>query len=283
MKKLLFGATSLLYLSTSFSQIITKEDSLNAGLMRSNNATVISGYGQAKVEYDQRNKTGEANITRNVLFFGHKFSDKIQFFSEMELEDAKVSGGSPGGEISMEQLFLKFNINHNNYISAGLFIPRLGIINENHLPTTFNGNDRPFVERLVIPSTWRELGICYYGSSQRIQGLNYTLGLVNGLNCSGFEFGSGIREGRYEGSNASASNLAITGALLYYINNFRFQLSGYYGGSNGVNKYTSDSLKLNNGAFGTPVALGECNAQYLSKKCMKNMPNLQRAIQRQST
>jgi hypothetical protein len=264
-KKIILSSFILLLSNALFSQIITKEDSLNAGLVRSSNATVISGYGQAKVEYNLRSQTGVANITRNVLFFGHKFSDRVQFFSEMELENAKVTGGNPEGEISMEQLFLKFSINNSNYISAGLFIPRIGIINENHLPTTFNGNDRPFVETLVIPSTWRELGICYYGSSRRMPGLNYSLGLINGLNCSNFEFGSGIREGRFEGSNATASNLALTGALLYYINNFRIQVSGYYGGSNGVNQRTGDSLKLDYGAFGTPVALGEFNVQYLSK------------------
>jgi hypothetical protein len=53
--------------------------------------------------------------------------------------------------------------------------------------------------------------------------------------------------------------------LLYYINNFRIQVSGYYGGSNGVSQRTGDSLKLDYGAFGTPVALGEFNVQYLSK------------------
>ena len=70
-------------------QIFTKEDSLNAGLIRSPQATVLSGYGQAKVKYDLRQKTGTANLTRNVLFLGHKFNNKIYFFSEMELEDAK--------------------------------------------------------------------------------------------------------------------------------------------------------------------------------------------------
>jgi hypothetical protein len=91
--------------------VLTHEDSLAAGLFRSNNITVISGYGQAKVEYDFRTKTAVANLTRNVLFLGHKFNDKIYFFSEMELENAKVTNGNPTGEISMEQLFLKFNLN----------------------------------------------------------------------------------------------------------------------------------------------------------------------------
>lgn len=247
----------------SQAQILTKEDSLNAGLTPSYNPTVLSGYGEAKVNYDLRTGTGTANLTRSVMFFGHRFTDKISFFSEMELEDGKVGGG--GGEISMEQLFLKVNLNRDIYMVTGLFIPRIGITNENHLPTTFNGNDRPFVERLLIPSTWRELGVGIYGITRSIPGLNYSFAVVNGLDASGFQYGSGIREGRFEGRDASASNIAVTGALLYYYRNLRMQVSGYYGGANGLNKKASDSLQLNGGPFGTPVSLIEANLQYHNK------------------
>lgn len=245
-------------------QILTKEDSLSAGLTgRKSSFSMISGYGEVKVSYDQRFKTGTANLTRNVLFFGHKFSNNVYFFSEMELEDAKVSDET-SGEISMEQLFIKFNINPANYITAGLFIPRIGLINENHLPTTFNGNDRPFVERLVIPATWREIGIGYYGTSRSIRGLNYSAGIMNGLNSKKFEFGNGIRDGRMAGSNATASNIAVTGALLYYIGNFRIQVSTYYGGSSGLDQIDSDTLNLPKGMFAVPISLSEANVRYNS-------------------
>lgn len=260
--RFIFTFCFLIAALSAYSQIFTREDSLNAGLVRSNQSTVISAYGQAKVEFDLRLKTGVANLTRNVLFVGHKFSNKIYFFSEMELENAKVSGGQASGEISMEQLFLKFNLNRDLYLTAGLFIPRIGIINENHLPTTFNGNDRTFVETYLIPSTWREIGVGLYGNVRRIPGLNYSFAVLNGLKSSGFQNGSGIREGRAEGSNGTASNLAVTGALLYYYRDFRLQTSVYYGGSAGLPKHRADSLKLASGPFGTPVALVEANLQY---------------------
>lgn len=244
------------------SQVITHEDSLNAGLTPKSNPTVLSGYGQAKVEYNLRTKTGTANLTRNVLFFGHRFNNNISFFSELELENAKVANGNPAGEISMEQLFLKFNLNRNNYLVGGLFIPRIGIINENHLPTTFNSNDRPFVEQFIIPATWRELGIGLYGQIPAVPGLNYSASLMNGLNCAGFRQGTGLADGRFEGSNASASNLAIHGSLLYYFKHFRVQASSYYGGSAGFTQKQGDSLNLDHGAFGTPVSLSEMNLQY---------------------
>jgi hypothetical protein len=264
MKKLLLFIITFSSIAAD-AQILTKEDSLAAGLVGSNAPTVISGYGSAQYKYDINHKTAGANLDRVVLFLGHRFTNKISFFSELEVEDAKVAGGEPGGEVALEQAFLKYNVSRNIYITTGLFIPRLGIINENHLPTTFNGNDRTAVETFIIPSTWRELGICLYGNAAAIPGLNYSVALSNGLNSAGFEHGSGIREGRFEGRNANASALAVTGAVLYYIRNFRIQGSVYYGGSAGLAKKEADSLQLSYGAFGTPVALYEANVQYHNK------------------
>ncbi len=246
-------------------QILTKEDSLAAGLQMSGKTTVLSGYGECKVSYNNASKTATANLTRFVTFFGHRFSKNITLFSETEIENAKVANGT-SGEISLEQMFLKFDLNKKQYIVAGLFIPRIGIINENHLPTTYNGNDRHYVESQLIPSTWRELGIGLYGRADRLPGFNYYIGLTNGLSSQNFKRNSGIREGRFEGSNASASNMALSAAALYYYRNFRFQASAYYGGTVGVPAKQADSLQLNSGAFGTPVALGEINMQYHSNR-----------------
>jgi hypothetical protein len=257
--------TGILASFTCAAQVLTPEDSLHAGLVRSDHTTVISGYGEAKVSYDMQLKTGQANLTRNVLFIGHRFSPRIALFSEMEVENARVEGGSAGGELSMEQLFLKFNVTRDIYLTAGLFIPRMGIINENHLPTTFNGNDRPFTEQLVIPATWREMGLGIYGTLPRIPGLHWSAALLNGLNSANLRHGSGLMEARGEGSQASAANLAITGALRYYWKDFQFQASGYYGGSAGLTQREADSLHLDYGAFGTPMAVWAADAQYLSQ------------------
>jgi len=249
------------YCFSAFSQVLTKEDSLTAGLIRSNNTTVISGYGQLKSQYDFRLKTANTELTRNVLFVGHRFKNNIYFFSEMELENAKVVGGKASGEISMEQLFLKFNINRSTYLQAGLFIPRIGIINENHLPTTYNGNDRPFVETFVIPATWREIGVGLYGSINTVPGLNYSVAVLTGLNSANFTNDTGIVNGRMEGASSASSGIALTNAWLLYVGDWRIQASWYYGGSAGP-KRQADSLHLQSGPFGIPVALAEANAQY---------------------
>jgi len=253
-------AVMLINLSAK-SQMLTKEDSLSAGLIASDNATVISGYGNFLYSNNFTMKEALANVDRMVLFIGHKFNKRILLFSEIEFEDAGVKEGSATGSVSLEQLFFKFNLDANNYLTAGLFIPRIGISNENHLPTTVNGADRPYVEQQIIPTVWREIGVGYYGTTDHIPGLNYSIGLITGLNSAGFTNGTGISNGRFSG-HATSNALALTGALLYYKGNFRTQISGYFGGSAGVPSYIADSLELESGAFGSPVQLIEANAQY---------------------
>lgn len=239
--------------------IFTNEDSLQQGI--SKQKTVISGYGSAFYQRDFVAQQSKATLERIVLFVGHQFNSKISLFTEMELENAVVVGGKEKGEISMEQAFLKFNINPRQYLIAGLFVPRIGILNENHLPVNFNGVERPMVEQFVIPATWRELGIGFYGRANNLP-LNYSVALLNGLNSADFEHGSGIKEGKAEGSNAFANNLAITASLQYNWKDFKFQISGYTGGTVGLSKRGADSLNVSSGAFGTPLYLVEANVQY---------------------
>jgi hypothetical protein len=237
----------------------TAEDTLNtsAAFM---NATAIGGYGSVLYQHDRNIESASADLERMVLFIGHKFGS-ISFFSELEVEDAKVNGGEEGGEIAFEQAYLKFNLDPQHYITAGLFLPRIGILNENHLPNSFNGTERTQVETYIIPSTWRELGVGFYGSLSSFP-LNYSAALVNGLNSGSFKHGTGIREGRYEGRNATANNLALTGSVQTFFGSMKVQASGYYGGTVGLPSEQAENLHLSPGIFGTPAALGETDIQY---------------------
>ncbi len=256
----------LVLLTSFFSQsIMAQESSKNAEttLLKdtTKHETTIGGYGDAFYQYDKNLETANINLERFVLFAGHRFNNKFTFFSELEVEDAKVAGGEEGGEVALEQCYIQYNVDASHYWKFGLFIPQIGILNQNHLPETYNGNERNRIETLVIPSTWRELGVSFNGGFSKFP-LTYSIALVNGLNSAAFEHGTLIRGGRYEGQNASANNLAITGAIEYAYKNFKFQLSGYYGGSVGLNAHQSDSLGLESGIFGSPVGLGEGNIRF---------------------
>jgi hypothetical protein len=254
---LLAQAGSAQTLTTAQRLILTGEDSLHAGLDASR--TVLSGYGSAFYQRDFNAQKGTATLERAVLFVGHQFNSKWAFFSELELENGIVVGGEASGEISLEQAYLRYNINPRQHIVAGLFIPRIGLLNENHLPVNFNGVERPLVETFIIPATWRELGIGWYGSFNRLQ---LSAAVMNGLRNSTMEHGTGIRGGRAEGFFAPANDVAFTASAAYQAGDFRLQLSGYASGTTDLNQRAADSLRLDGGALGTPLFLGEGDVQW---------------------
>ena len=250
------------YLLTPAQKLVASsgEDLLTGGNAKSAQ-TVISGYGEATYQHDFKYKNSTINLARAVLFVGHQFNKKISFFSELEVENDKVEGGGSKGEVGMEQAYLKFTLNPRQYIVAGLFLPRIGITNENHLPVNFYGTERPLVEQLIIPTTWREIGVGFYGQAATLP-LAYSVALISGLNSENFVHGTGFADGRSEGQLATGNNLALTASLRAFAGDFQFQVSGYAGGTTGIGAYQADSLHLQSGTFGSPMYLGEADIQY---------------------
>ncbi|MCX6189792.1 MAG: hypothetical protein NTW54_09380 [Bacteroidetes bacterium] len=264
MKNIIIALLVLWFIPLRGQEVYTAEDSVALNSDTASMSTTLGGYGNAYYQRNLNQKYSKVNFERFVLFMGHKFNKKISLFSELEVEDAKISGAEEGGELALEQCYLKFRSSPKAYFVVGLFIPAIGILNETHLPNTYNGIERTEVETNIIPSTWRELGIGYYGKLDRAP-ISFSLGLMNGLNSAQFEHGFVIRKGRMEGRKAGANNMAVTGALQFYKNNFRAQISGYYGGSVALEATVADTLKLHAGSWGTPVMLAEVDLQHEMK------------------
>jgi len=172
----------------------------------------IGGYGEARyTNYvsDQGGKQDQADFLRFVLYTGYKFTDSIVLNSEIEFEHASTEDD---GAVSLEFSNLDFLLGKRFNLRAGLMLIPLGITNELHEPTLFHGNDRPLVERYVIPTTWREMGVGAFG--ELAEGLEYKLYLVNGLDATGFD-GKGIRGGRQDGSKSLAEDWAVIARLDY--------------------------------------------------------------------
>ena len=219
--------------------------------------TSVGGYGE--VHYTNAtgpNTPGIVNVRRFVLYLAHTFSEKLAVRSELELEDAKIEGGEAGGEVALEQLYLDYLISPAFTMRAGLVLPPVGIVNEIHEPPTFNGVDRPTFDQVVIPTTWREIGVGAVGAIPGSSGLSYRLYLMNGLKAAGFTAASGIRGGRQEGKEASFANPSVTGRLEWARPGLRLGGSFWYGGS-----ANQDSL-LGTGAFDKAVALVSADARY---------------------
>ena len=155
----------------------------------------IGGYGE--INYNQpEGDNGELDVQRLVILFGYKFNEKTQFITEIEFEHVK--------EVYVEQAFLQYSLNDNVNLRGGLMLVPMGIVNEFHEPTTFNGVERPSVDGSIIPTTWREIGIGVSGKSNEIS-LRYQAYLFNGfasVNGSKVLGGkNGLRNGRQKGAH----------------------------------------------------------------------------------
>src|SRR6266404_5395527 len=126
----------------------------------------VAGYMDFHVNRDS-GQPFRPDFHRFVLLFGHSFSDRIKFWSELELEHSFVEGGEATGEVALEQAYLDFLIKPWFNLRAGMMLTPVGIVNERHEPPAFNGVERPFVETLIIPSTWNELGLGITGDLGR--------------------------------------------------------------------------------------------------------------------
>jgi len=232
-RNLMFKSSTFLtaILLTSLSLFGQNKDTLlNSAqtMMAKSNRLTIGGY--AEIDYNQPfgNSTiqnGQLDVHRLVMLFGYKFNNKTQFITEIEFEHVK--------EVFVEQAFLSHKLAKNMNLNAGLILIPMGIINEYHEPTTFNGVERPNLDKFIVPTTWREIGI---GLSGRIPNLSlrYQAYLVNGLasyNGNALISGkNGFRSGRQKGAEGFASAPNFTAKAEYYgFGNFKFGLSTYLG------------------------------------------------------
>ncbi|MEK9137714.1 MAG: porin, partial [Bacteroidota bacterium] len=174
--------------------------------------TTVGGYGELHYNEPDGHRRGMLDFHRFVIYISHNFSEKIAFHSEIELEHTLVDPGK-GGELSIEQAFLDYRIVPSFGVRVGILLPPVGLINLYHEPPTFNGVERPSVDRVIIPTTWRESGIGIYGSpAEQVQ---YQIYVVGGLKAEGFSASDGLRGGRQKGLESNPANPSITGRLDY--------------------------------------------------------------------
>lgn len=183
--------------------------------------TSVGGYGELHfnlIKPEGEVAFGRLDLHRLVLFVAHNFNDRFRFYAELELEHAFVaeSGGvAIPGSFQVEQAFIDWRILKGEsealYLRAGVVLVPMGIINQWHEPPIFNGVERPFVDRVIIPTTWREGGIGIWG--EPIEGLRYEFYVIGGLDANGFSGSSGLRGGRLKVTEAVLNGPAFTGRL----------------------------------------------------------------------
>ena len=235
MKKLVL-ITALFIANMAISQTIKdtivsdiQVNSAQRMLNKTDTKLTIGGYGE--ITYNQpESLNGELDVQRFVLNIGYKFSDKVQFISEIEIEHVE--------EVFVEQAFINYSVGDNISLRGGLMLVPMGIVNEYHEPTTFNGVERPSVDNKIVPTTWREIGVGVNGSLPDAS-LSYQAYIFNGFKSTELDGdqvngllkgSSGLRGGRQKGIQSTISSPTFSAKLDYYgILGLRLGLSGYFG------------------------------------------------------
>ena len=259
---------ALLLVNFMFSQ--TEKDSItdinieNASqrllLNKLNKSLTIGGYAETTFNLPE-GENGELDVQRLVLLFGYNFNDKVQFISEIELEHVE--------EVFVEQAFINYSVGDHISLKGGLMLVPMGIVNEYHEPTTFNGTERPAVDNSIVPTTWRELGVGVKGSIPNAS-LNYQAYIFNGFKSTsvdgedikGYLKGSsGLRGGRQKGIKSNIDTPTFSTKVDYYgINGLRLGLSGYFG------KTQADDVIENIDGTTIGVSMVGLDARYQYKK-----------------
>lgn len=229
MKGLRYSVVVAMMLVLSLS-VFAQNENTNAAskLMLSDKSFTIGGYGQ--IDYNQpisngRIQNGNLDIHRMVLLFGYRFNDRLNFVTEIEFEHVK--------EVYIEQAFLNYSFSNYLQVRGGLMLVPMGIINEYHEPTTYNGVERPLIDKYIAPTTWREIGIGLTGSFSELS-LKYQAYLMNGFSSYGgsglFSGKSAFRGGRQKGIESIIKTPVLASRVEYFgVLGLNVGLSAYIG------------------------------------------------------
>ena len=153
LNKILFSLL-IVFSNSIYSQSIFNENSSNR-ILAGNQGLNIGGYAQIdfnkNLNDDDTHYNSKFDVHRFVTFFGYNFNEKTSFVAEVEMEHVV--------ELYVEQAFLSHRLNDHLTLNSGLMLIPMGIQNLFHEPPTFNGVERTNVDKYIVPTTWREIGI----------------------------------------------------------------------------------------------------------------------------
>ena len=202
----------------------------------------VSRYSLAD-EHKKDPSHGRFDIPHAVIYLGYDFGKGWTMGTEIEFEHGGVGmayekedeeGGEweqeveKGGEVELEQFWIQKSFGRWANIKAGHIVVPVGLSNAYHEPLNFFTVYRPEGENTVLPSTWHQTGISFWGKTK---GWRYELQFLAGLNSDNFTNTGWINKGPgtpTEGEIATKYGTALR-IDNYCIKGLRIGLSGYYG------------------------------------------------------
>ncbi|HSI70328.1 MAG TPA: hypothetical protein VK941_08860 [Gillisia sp.] len=182
----------------------------------------ISGYGESNyINYlGEKNTQSEdlelymTNMQRFVAYAAYRPVKWLVLYAEIFAEYMNDGSREQLFEFQPE-LFADFLISDKFNVRVGTHQATIGYINNSDEPVMFYTVNRPEVERIIIPSTWIDLGVMTYGRINK--DLQWSASLYQALDPADLRGATWIRRGRahalrfnFEGYTANSS-LKYTG------------------------------------------------------------------------
>lgn len=218
----------------------------------------LEGYGETLFSWKDyglnQNRDGGAPSDSRIVFDQVRFVFEIEgevpdagfdFLSEIEFEHGGTGAAmeleyeefgeyeqevEKGGEIVVEQLFVRKRFGDHFWLKAGRFYLAMGLLSDYHRPMRYFGSGRPESETTVIPAPWDEMGL---EAAFRAGPFKADLQVVNGLDSTGFSSQAWVgmgQQGRFE--EIRATDLAVVGRVdVTPYDGVLIGVSGYRGGT----------------------------------------------------
>lgn len=215
---------------------------------------------------------GRFDIPHAVLNFSYDFGNGWKFNTEVEFEHGGVGnayekeseeGGEweaeteKGGEVALEQFWIQKTFAGWANIRAGHIIVPVGLNNSAHEPLNFFNVYRPEGENTILPSTWHQTGVSFWG---RYRMVRYEVEFLAGLNADNFSTSNWVNAGASSPMEFDTANkYGVAARLDYYaVQGLRLGLSGYYGHTQG-NSYPAEEADMK---YKGALAIGSFDLTY---------------------
>lgn len=233
----------------------------------------VSRYSLAD-EHKNDPSHGRFDIPHAVVYLGYDFGKGWSLSTEIEFEHGGTGGAyekedeeggewesetEKGGEVELEQFWIQKSFGEYANIRAGHLVVPVGLNNAHHEPLNFFTVYRPEGENTILPSTWHQTGIDFWG---RAGDWRYEVQFLAGLNADNFTTTGWIHKGpvsplEFEIATKYGTSLRIDN---YSVPGLRLGLSGYYGHSIG-NSYPRNKNGVDSEYKGA-VAVGSIDFTY---------------------
>ena len=194
-------------------------------------------------QYKDDPSHGRFDVPHAVVYLGYDFGKGWTMSSEIEFEHTGTGSAveqefeeageweqevEKGGEVELEQFWIQKSFSKAANLRLGHIVVPVGLNNAHHEPLEFFTVYRPEGENTILPSTWHDTGVSFWGCAGDWK---YQLMMVAGLDAMKFSRDNWVKAGASSAFEYKVANKYGFAARLdnYTVPGLRIGVSGYYG------------------------------------------------------